>query len=63
MCLLAVFNAPTCSEDISEFAGQEYAGKDLLAMGVAELDNLELAKGPRRRLIESIKKLKAAAAA
>ncbi|CAE7547031.1 unnamed protein product [Symbiodinium natans] len=49
-------------KDISEFAGQEYAGKDLLAMGVAELDNLELAKGPRRRLIESIKKLKAAAA-
>ncbi|CAE7547017.1 unnamed protein product [Symbiodinium natans] len=49
-------------KDISEFAGQEYAGKDLLAMGVAELDNLELAKGPRRRLIESIKKLQAAAA-
>ena len=63
MCLLAVFNAPTCSEDISEFAGQEYAGKELLTMGVAERDNLGLAKGPQRRLIEHIKKLKAAVAA
>ena len=54
----------TCSEDIDEFANQEYIGETLLEKSAAELDRkLNLPDGPRERLVKHIKKLKAAAAA
>ena len=63
MWLLVESQAPMCSEEIEKLAQEKYAGSDLLMMSVAELDILELAKGPKKRLIERVKKLKAAAAA
>ena len=64
MWLPVASQVPMCSEEIAKLEEQQYAGSFLLEKSAADLDQkLKLSDGPKKILIERIKKLKAAAAA